>query len=258
LPDPVSLEHQRTLVELAAMAPSHFNSQPWRFVLVDDRNIIEEVASISGESMRRLMEEGTFWKRYRPYFRFSEEEMDERGDGIHIDQLPKALKPFRRQIFSNTGQALMNRLGVPKILSEDNRKLVAGSPLLLAVLLDKTEYRPGELSAFYSIFGMGAAVENIWLATPQLGMGMQFVSTPMEFPEKWEEIKGLLKVPEDLELMAVYRLGYLPQGQRRPTIDWSSQHRKRLSQYVFRNTCAVPAEDAADEVFARKREGMIQ
>ena len=257
LPDPVSFEHQRMLVELAAMAPSHFNSQPWRFVLVDDGDIIEEVARISGESMRRLMEEGTFWKRYRPYFRFSEEEMDERRDGIHVDQLPKALKPFRRQIFSNTGQVLMNRLGVPKILAEDNRKLVAGSPLLLAVLLDKTEYRPGELSAFYSIFGMGAAVENMWLATTQLGMGMQFVSTPMEFPEKWEELKGLLKVPEDLELMAVYRLGYLTQGQRRPTIDWSSQHRKRLSQYVFRNSCMAPAEDALGEIIAGKREGRI-
>jgi nitroreductase len=257
LPDPVTFEHQRMLVELAAMAPSHFNSQPWRFVLVDNGDTIEEVARISGESMRRLMEEGTFWKRYRPYFRFSEEEMDERRDGIHVDQLPKALKPFRRQIFSNTGQVLMNRLGVPKILAEDNRKLVAGSPLLLAVLLDKTEYRPGELSAFYSIFGMGAAVENMWLATTQLGMGMQFVSTPMEFPEKWEELKGLLKVPEDLELMAVYRLGYLTQGQRRPTIDWSSQHRKRLSQYVFRNSCMAPAEDASDEIIAGKREGII-
>ena len=104
---------------------------------------------------------------------------------------------------------------------------------------------------------MGAAVENMWLATDQLGMGMQFVSTPMEFSEKWEEIKKLLTVPQDLELMAVYRLGYLPQGQRRPTIDWSSQHRKRLSQYVFRNTCEAAAEDASDQIFAGKREGMI-
>ena len=46
LPDPVSLEHQHLLVEVAAMAPSHFNSQPWRFVLVDDRDTIEEVARI--------------------------------------------------------------------------------------------------------------------------------------------------------------------------------------------------------------------
>jgi nitroreductase len=247
LPDPVSPEHQRLLVELAAMAPSHFNSQPWRFILVEDKRIIEEIACISGESMRRLMEDGTFWQRYRPYFRFSEEEMEERRDGIHIDQLPKVLKPFRRQIFSNTGQAVMNRFGVPKILAEDNRKLVAGSPLLLAVLLDKAEYRPNELSGFYSIFGMGAAVENVWLATTALGMGIQFVSTPMELPEKWGEIKVLLKVPDNLELMAVYRLGYLPEERRRPTIDWTSTQRKRLSQYVFRNSCVVPEKDSLGE-----------
>ena len=247
LPDPVSPEHQRLIVELAAMAPSHFNSQPWRFILVDDRRVIEEVARISGESMRHLMEEGTFWQRYRPYFRFSEEEMEEKRDGIHIDRLPKVLKPFRRQIFSNTGQAIMNRFGVPKTLAEDNRKLVVGSPLLLAVLLDKTEYRPGELSGFYSIFGMGAAVENVWLATTTLNMGIQFVSMPMEIPEKWEEIKGLLDVPDDLELMAVYRLGYVPEERSRPTIDWTSNQRKRLSQYVFRNSCAVPEGDALGE-----------
>jgi nitroreductase len=247
------------LVEAAAMAPSHFNSQPWRFVLVDDEGIIGEIARISGESMRRLMEEGTFWRRYRPYFRFSEAEMEERRDGIHIDQLPRALKPFRRQIFSETGQAIMNRFGVPKTLAEDNRKLVAGSPLLLAVLLDKTEYRPGELSGFYSVFGMGAAVENIWLATTELGMGIQFVSVPMELPEKWEEIKTLLDVPGDLDLMAVYRLGYLPEEERRPRIDWTSNQRKRLSQYVFRNTCAVPETELEkhplDPVAAGEREG---
>jgi nitroreductase len=243
LPEPVSEEHQRLLVEVAAMAPSHFNSQPWRFVLVDDRSIIERVAEISGDSMRRLMEEGTFWKRYRPYFRFSEAEMEERRDGIFIDQLPRPLKPFTKYIFSETGQAMMNRLGVPKTLAEDNRKLVAGSPLLLAVMLDKREYRPGELSGFYSVFGMGAAVENIWLATSELGMGIQFVSTPMEIPENWRKLQELLEVPENLELMAVYRLGYVEEGQKRPTIDWSSRQRKRISQYVFRNTCRTPERD---------------
>ena len=247
LPDPVGPEHQRLLVEFAAMAPSHFNSQPGRFVLIDDKRLIGEVACISGESMRCLMEEGTFWKRYRSYVRFSKEEMKERRNGIHIDQLPKVLKPFRRQIFSNVAQAVMNRFGVPNTLAEDNRTLVAGSPLLLAVLLDKTEYRPGELSGFYSIFGMGAAVENVWLATTALSMDIQFASTPMKLPEKWEEIKDLLKAPDDLELMAVYRLDYLPKERHRPTTDWASTQRKRLSQYVFHNICTVPEKDALGE-----------
>ena len=251
LPDPVSREDQHLLVEVAAMAPSHFNSQPWRFVLVDDRRIIEEVARISGESMTRLLENGTFWQRYRAYFRFSEEEMDEKRDGIHFDQMPGVLRPFRRQIFSDAGQAVMNRFGVPRTLGEDNRKLVASSPLLLAVLLNKGEYRPGELSGFYSIFGMGAAVENIWLTTTTLGMGIQFVSTPMEIPENWQRIQRLLEVPDDLELMAVYRLGYVPREQRRPTIDWSSRQRKRISQYVFRNSCAQPEADPTLETESR-------
>lgn len=243
LRDPVLPEHQRLLVEVAGMAPSHFNSQPWRFVLADDRDVIEEVARISGESMTRLLEEGTFWKRYRPYFRFSEAEMDRRRDGIYFDQLPAVVKPFTKQVFSGTGQAIMNRFGVPKTLGEDNRKLVAGSPLVLAVMLDKTEYQPGELSGFYSVFGMGAAMENIWLTTTALGMGIQFVSTPMEIPENWERMQRLFEVPDDLELMAVYRLGYVPKEQRRPTIDWSSRQRKRTSQYVFRNSCATPEPD---------------
>jgi nitroreductase len=248
LPDLVSPEHQRMLVEVAAMAPSHLNSQPWRFVLIDDPEKIQALAKESGESMTQVFRDGTFFKRYRPYFRFSKKEMEEKRDGIYFDQLPSVLRPFTRQVFSPAAQALMNRLGVPRTLGEDNRKLVAGSPLLLAVLLDKTEYRPGELSGFYSIFGMGAAIENIWLITTELGMGIQFVSFPMEVPESWRRIQTLLDVPEDLELMAVYRLGYLPEEKRRPSIDWTSTQRKRIDQYVFRNSCATPETEPSPEL----------
>ena len=242
-PDPVSKEHQHLLVRAASAAPSHFNSQPWRFVLIEDRAKIESVARISGDSMRELIERGVFFERYRRYFRFSEAEMDARRDGIFIDHLPAPLRPFTRQIFSDAGLALMRKLGAPARLGRDNEQLVSGSPFLLAALLDKTEYRPGELSGFYSMFGLGAAMENIWLTVGELGMGIQFVSTPMEIPTAWAEIGRLLKVPADFELMAVYRLGYLPADQQRPSIDWSSRHRKRLDQYVFREDCEHPEKD---------------
>ena len=162
--------------------------------------------------------------------------MEEKRDGIHFDQMPGVLKPFRRQIFSSTGQAVMNRFGVPKTLGEDNRKLVAGSPLLLAVLLDGTEYRPASSRA--SVFGMGAAVENVWLTTAAIGMGIQFVSTPMEIPENWQK----LLAPEgadDLELMAVYRLGYVPRSSAAPPSTGRAASAS-VSQHVFRNTCEQP------------------
>ncbi|GMA91835.1 hypothetical protein GCM10025869_23640 [Homoserinibacter gongjuensis] len=87
---------------------------------------------------------------------------------------------------------------------------------------------------------MGAAMENVWLTTVELGMGIQFVSFPMEVPGQWDRIVELLAVPDELELMAVYRLGYLPESDKRPAIDWTSHERKLPSQYVFRGTCATP------------------
>lgn len=243
LPDPVSEDHQKLLMQVAGAAPSQLNSQPWRFVVVEDRDTIGQIAAISGESMTQVMAEGTFFERYKRYFRFSETEMEQRRDGMLFDQLPALLRPFTKKVFTPSGQTLMNKLRVPQTLGEENRKLVAGSPLLLGVMLDRTEYRPGELSGFYSVFSMGAAMENLWLTTVELGMGIQFVSFPMELPANWKRVESILRVPDELELMAVYRLGYLPERQRRPAIDWSSRQRKHPSQYVFRNSCATPQED---------------
>ena len=240
LPDPVSVEHQRLLMEVAGRAPSQLNSQPWRFVLVEERDTIDAIADISGESMTTAMSNGTFFERYKPYFRFSAAEMEASRSGMLFDRLPAPLRPFTGQVFTRRGQAMMNALRVPQTLGRDNRALVAGSPLLLGVLLDRAEHRPGELSAFYSLFSMGAAMENVWLTTTELGLGIQFVSFPMEVPGAWPRIEALLEVPDSLELMAVYRIGYLPPDQRRPTIDWSSSQRRRPSQYVFRGTCATP------------------
>lgn len=239
-PDPVSLEHQHRLMEAASRAPSHFNSQPWRFILITDDAIRGRISEIAGRTMEELMAGGRFFDRYRKYFRFSKQEMDERRDGIFIDHLPMALRPFIKQVFTATGQKIMNKLGVPKSLGRDNAELVRGSPLILAALLTRDEYLPQELSGFYSLLGIGMAIENIWLTTVELGMGIQFISTPMEFPEAWNEMRTLLEVPDDLELIALYRLGYVPEERKRPTIDWTSAHRKRFDQYVFRNTCRTP------------------
>lgn len=249
-PEPVRLEHQHRLMEAASRAPSHFNSQPWRFVLITDDALRERISEIAGETMQGLMAGGKFFTRYRRYFRFSEQEMQERRDGIFIDKLPAPLRPFVKHVFSETGQKVMNKLGVPKTLGNDNRKLVAGSPLMLAAMLTRQEYVKGELSGFYSLLGLGMAIENIWLTTLDCGMGIQFISTPMEFPESWAELSRLLEVPDELELIAMYRLGYLPDDAKRPNIDWTSSHRKTLSQYVFRNTCSTPERDPDEQEHA--------
>ncbi|QIM19166.1 nitroreductase family protein [Leucobacter coleopterorum] len=240
LPDPVSDEHQRLLIKAAASAPSQFNSQPWRFVVIEDRTMIDTIARISGESMTAVISEGSFFERYKRHFRFSAEEMAEHRSGMYFDKLPAALRPFTRAVYTPAGIKTMRMLRIPQTLGEENRKLVAGSPLILGVMLDKQERNAHSLADFYCQFSLGAAMENVWLTTVELGMGIQFISFPMEAPGQWERVNDLLQVPANLELMALYRLGYVPEQSHRPVIDWSSRERRAPSQFVFRETCGEP------------------
>jgi len=235
LPDPVAQEHQRALLRAAASAPSQFNSQPWRFVVIEDRATIATIARISGESMTEVISEGSFFERYKRHFRFSAAEMAEHRSGMHFDKMPAALRPFTRAVFTSAGLGTMRML-----LGDENRRLVAGSPLILGAMLDRRERTAHPLADFYCQFSLGAAMENVWLTTVELGMGMQFISFPMEIPEQWERLIALLEVPDELELMALYRLGYVPEQAVRPVIDWSSTERRPPSRFVFRESCRTP------------------
>lgn len=231
----VTAEHIRLLVKMASHAPSHFNSQPWRFVIAEDEELIKKIAKIAGDSMVQLMDDGRFWKQYRKYFRFSEEEIEKTKDGIHIDHLPVFLKPFAKSIFSEAGGKIISRFKVSRILGNDEEKLVATSPLLFIILLTKDEYKKEELSGFYSVISMGAVIQTLWLVTTAIGMGMQFISTPGEIPENWQKISDMISVPDDYEMMAIFRMGYVDKEMKRPSIDWKSSQRKDISELAFIN-----------------------
>lgn len=231
----VSKEHIRLLIKMASHAPSHFNSQPWKFIVIEDSKIISAIGKIAGDSMVKLMDDGRFWKQYRKYFRFSEEEIEKTKDGIHIDHLPAFLKPFAKTIFSEAGGKVISKFKVSRILGNDEEKLVAESPLLFVILLTKEEYKKDELSGFYSVISMGAVIQTLWLVTTSIGMGMQFISTPGEIPQKWNEISLMLDVPDNYEMMAIFRMGYTVPDIKRPSIDWKSSQRKDVSELAYSN-----------------------
>jgi hypothetical protein len=66
-------------------------------VLIEERETIDRIAEICGLSMTKVMAEGTFFERYKKYFRFSRREMDEQRSGMLFDQLPALLRPFNEQ-----------------------------------------------------------------------------------------------------------------------------------------------------------------
>ncbi len=79
------------------------------------------------------------------------------------------------------------------------------------------------------------ALENIWLTCTDLGMGIQFISAPQYYKKEWDSIKKILNVPENLKMMGLMRLGYLPEEEKKTAIYWKSSFRKNIDQFVFRN-----------------------
>jgi nitroreductase len=241
---PIDPAHKQLILELAARAPSHFNSQPWRFIVIEDAERRAALAEVAGSSMRQLMAEGRFWQQYRKFFRLSAEEAEATKDGIHFDNMPSVLKPFAKYLFTERGAHMMNTFQVPRVLGNDARKLVANSPMLMGIALSRELYKPEELTGLYTMISLGAVIQTIWLAATSVGMGFQFVSTPQEIPEQWALVSTLLGVPTEFELVVLFRLGYEDPSLKRPTIDWTSPQRKGISELAFQETWgqAMPEE----------------
>jgi len=233
--EPISDEHKRLLIESAARAPSHFNSQPWQFVMIEDRERIKAVAEIAGGSIKRLMDDGSFVSRYRRYFNFSKADSQAQGRGIYFDHIPALLRPMVKLVFSDQVGAMLSRLGASSILGHDQQKIVAGAPLLLAIALDKQEYKPGELSGLYASITLGAVIQTLWLVTTALNIGMQFISVALEVPESKAKLVNLLRIPDTVDLVAIFRMGYKDESARRNSIDWVSNQRKPFIDLVHYN-----------------------
>lgn len=244
---PVAPEHVQAILEMAARAPSHFNSQPWRFVVIEDATRRAALGEIAGDSMRQLMAEGRFVQQYGRFFRFSEEETASSNDGIHFDNVPAVLRPFVKYVLTERSGQVLNTFQVPRVLGNDARKLVAASPLLLGIALDRSLYRPNELTGVYTSISLGAVVQTIWLTATAYGMGLQFVSTPQEIPEQWARVSALLRVPAEYELILLMRLGYEDPAIKRPTIDWRSPQRKPVSDLAFRDEWGTAFDTALND-----------
>ena len=54
-PDPVPPEHIRDMVRLASLAPSPNNQQPWRFIAVTRKPLLEEMAGAVRSRLRTLL-----------------------------------------------------------------------------------------------------------------------------------------------------------------------------------------------------------
>ncbi|MCB1141454.1 MAG: nitroreductase family protein [Leptospiraceae bacterium] len=232
--EPVTEEEMNILLKAFNKAPSQFNSQPWKVLISRDKENRYKLAEYCGIAMKTAMEKGEFWEKYGKYFYHDKNGSSIKpGMGMKVDHIPNFLKQIINFIISSDAMSFIREKSIPTILGIENRKLVEKSPVCLAIFLRKADYNKSDNSSFYSTLSLGMAIENMWLAATEMNIGMQFMSMPMEVPEIWKKISDMYNCPTEFEMVALMRLGHMPEKPDRPVLDWTSPDRLPLQEWTL-------------------------
>ena len=173
-PDPIPDEYINKIIEAARWAPSGFNSQPWEFVVIKDRELKDDVmriirtprpAGASGFSELEDMCEPWMRQKRRPWL---DPEMEYQNAPVLI------------LLFGDT----RTQLGLPMMVRCD----------------------PHRRQAVY-LSSLANAFLYMHLAAATLGLASQWVSL-VTSPRNHCLLKNLLHIPNELEIYDMMALGY--------------------------------------------------
>jgi len=193
----------RRVLEAGRFAPSAGNAQPWRFVVIQDPAMIEEMTRDVIAVCRRVM-------RMADY---TEPGMQRK------ESVAKALQRILPNMFHPIPLAAM------KLISQGKLGVWHGAPTVIALLVDGRA--PGK-----PFLDIGIAGQNMVLAAHSLGLGTCWVSfiAPLAMMPKWKKRLG---IRHPYKLATSIALGY-PRGEpdgmvSRETraVDWHGEDGKR-------------------------------
>jgi len=184
-PDPVPPEHVREMVRLASLAPSPNNQQPWRFVAVTRKPLLQEMADAVRARLRAL--------------------------------LPVAMTEDARRAAQRVEWFSTFFADAPLVMAVTRRpyqsviaRAVAGSSLSAADV--------NAMRGYPDVQSIGAAVEHLLLAATELGYGTCWLSGPLIAREALEALLGI-QAPEQLAALVTVGVPAAPPNpghDRRP------------------------------------------
>jgi len=154
----------RRVLETGRYAPSAGNAQPWKFMVVRDKQMIDEMTQDVTDFCRRIM-------KFADYLVPGQE---------HKTWRAKLLMRLSNNSFHPTP------FGAMKLISEGKLGVWHGAPTVIIIMVDKRA--PGK-----PMIDAGIAGENMVLAAHSMGLGTCWVSfvTPLEFKPKWRKKLGI-------------------------------------------------------------------
>lgn len=170
----VSRSHLEVVLRCGLAAPSSKNARPWRFHVVQDAEVRHQIADATANAG---------------------------GADEYVPHDPRTGKPSPHWSSTVLESAEVVR-AAPVIVAIENRGVFSGGRRTLAGATG--EALVSSLAGYgFEVMGLGAALENIWLAANSLGIGVAFLGD-LNIAE--QEIRGLLGLEGDL--MGVVALGY--------------------------------------------------
>jgi nitroreductase len=168
-PDPIPRETLERLMEAARWAPSGENAQPWRFVIVEDRDKIKAIGKVAGMADRR---------QFSAEFAAGETEK----------RLKKIKDPKKRQ-------KVMEKLTGGHVSS-----FLENAPLVIIVC--------GKKDVWDLPYDCSAAIENILIMAVAAGLGTCWVESPVMDVRDEEKIKAMLEIPKSMKVLTAISVGY--------------------------------------------------
>ncbi len=167
--DSIPRDSLERLMEAARWAPSGENAQPWRFVIVEDREMIKAIGKVAGMADRR---------QFSAEFAAGETEK----------RLKKIKDPKKRQ-------KVMEKLTGGHVSS-----FLENAPLVIIVC--------GKKDVWDLPYDCSAAIENILIMAVAAGLGTCWVESPVMDVRDEEKIKAMLEIPKSMKVLTAISVGY--------------------------------------------------
>ena len=180
LPQPVARADLEAMLEAASWAPSSTNFQPWRFMVVLQRDLIEQMAHLVYDRFNEAMQE----------VRRRRQEREARAAG--------ALLRFLRGYgsFFGSAPAVIVACGTPYSVP----KFGSIGDAAIAKIAESGGARVAHIFSSTVDKSVAMAVQNLLLKAHEMGYGAVAIDTPLAVGD---QIKALLGIPTDDPMRAV-------------------------------------------------------
>jgi nitroreductase len=190
----------RRIIEAGRFAPSAGNTQPWKFIVVQDQKMIKEMENDVIKKLKLVMRFAWYLGSWAK----------------HKEWVAKFLMRFLPHLFHPVP------FGAMRLITDGKLGLWHGAPTVIILLTDKRS--PGE-----PVLDVGIAGQNMVLTAHSYGLGTCWVSfmTPLSLYRKWRKRLGI-RYP--YKLVTSIAIGYprgTPDGEvsrETKAIDWFSEN----------------------------------